>query len=242
TEGFTEEAPIKELADLAHKHNIPMAYDLGSGLLDKIEGLELNDEPNLKSSLQAGADLILFSCDKILSGPQAGAIVGRKTLLDIIAKSPLRRALRVGKLTIAALSFTLRQWMSPKTIKNIPSIKMMLQTQDEIKLAADNLQKKLEANKIPCHVTESTGRYGGGSMPHLKLNSYAVQIDFPTDNKKEQVERAERMFELLLKEPTPILGILRQGKFLLDLLTLQECDQQPIIDSITNEKRKLRSA
>ena len=231
TEGFTEEAPIKELADLAHKHKLPMAYDLGSGLLDKIDGLDLNDEPTVKSALQAGADLIMFSCDKILSGPQAGAIVGKKPLIDTIAKSPLRRALRVGKLTIAALSFTLRQWMSPETIRNIPSIKMMLQNQDELKLAADNLQAKLAESKVPCHIIESTGRYGGGSMPHLTLDSYAIQIDFP-GSKKEQAKLAEQLFEQLLKEPTPILGILRQGKFLLDVLTLQRCDFSTIVASV----------
>ena len=232
TEGFIEEAPIKELADLAHSHNIPMAYDLGSGLLDKIEGLILGNEPNVKSSLQAGADLVMFSCDKILSGPQAGSIVGRKSLMDIIAKSPLRRALRVGKLTIAALSFTLRQWMSPETRKKIPSIAMMLQTEAELKIKAEKLQKELITHNIPCRIIKSIGQYGGGSMPHLELDSFAVQVDFQDGTKKEQTERAEKIFATLLKETIPILGILRQGKFLLDVLTLQKKNFSTIASSI----------
>ncbi len=232
TTGFTEEATTKELAELAHKHNLPMAYDLGSGLLDKINGLELGDEPSVKSSLKAGADIIMFSCDKILSGPQAGAIIGRKRLLDIIAKSPLRRALRVGKLTLAALSFTLRQWMSPNTIKNIPSIKMMQQTQEELKLSAENLQKELTKKNIPCNIIKSSGQYGGGSIPHMKLNSFAIQINFNDDTKAKRVAMAEKMFKQLLKEQPPILGILRQGEFLLDVLTIQKEDHKTITNYI----------
>ncbi len=234
TRGFTEEASIKELAKLAHKNNIPMIYDLGSGLPDKIQGLDLNDEPTTKSALDAGADIVMFSCDKILSGPQAGAIVGKKELLDIIKKSPLRRTLRVGKLTLAALSYTLRQWMSPEKIRKIPSIAMMLQTDEELRQKAEELQATLSANNINSTIVKSTGQYGGGSMPHLELKSYAVQIDFAVSGRKQKEEKAEEMFAALARNSPSILGILRKGNLLFDVLTLNRQDFSVIAERISS--------
>ena len=232
TNGFTEEAEITELAELARKNDLPLVYDIGSGLLNKIDDLDLGSEPDVKSAIHNGADIVMFSCDKIISGPQAGAIVGKKDLMSIIMKSPLRRALRVGKLTLAALSFVLRQWLSPETVKNIPAIKMLTKNKHDLKTTANQLEAQLQKKNVNCHITKSTGQYGGGTMPHLKLDSFAIEIDFPCEDSKEKVLCAERMFKQLLKQEIPVLCILRHGRLVIDVLTLQEDDHEYLLTII----------
>ncbi len=229
TTGFTEEAEIKDLVELAHSHNISLAYDIGSGLLSHIDGLDLESEPNIQSAVQSGCDLVLFSCDKLLAGPQAGAIVGRQDVISILMASPLRRALRVGKLTLAALSFVLRQWMSPETARNIPAIRMLMRNGTELKRMADELATQFRKDNVDCRVIESTGQYGGGTMPGATLDGFAVQIEFPGNSANANALYSEQLFRLLLAQRIPVLSVLRQGRLLIDVRTLQEKEMEYLI-------------
>ncbi len=136
--GFVEEASLEQCAALAKKKRLPFVYDLGSGLLRKVRSLPLEGEPDAASSIAAGADLVLFSGDKLLGGPQAGIIAGKKKLVARLAKAPLMRALRVGKLTMAALSSACRSHLEDESlVKNNPTFAMLSRDRDEIRQRAE---------------------------------------------------------------------------------------------------------
>lgn len=225
--GFTEEADTSELADLAHKYNLIMIYDLGSGLLRKPEGMILTGEPDVRSSLESGADLITFSGDKLLGGPQAGIILGRQNLVDKISKAPLMRALRVDKFTIAALSVVLSWYRTNEMMQaNIPIFGLLKQTAAELRTKAEKLQKELQKININCEIVASSAQVGGGTLPGQTIPSYAVRLLPPAHDKKF----AAGTFHLLLQGDNPVLGILREGNLLLDIMTVNEREFSIIAD------------
>ncbi|MBU0501873.1 MAG: L-seryl-tRNA(Sec) selenium transferase [Candidatus Margulisbacteria bacterium] len=215
--GFTDEVSIEELADFAHQKNLPFVYDIGSGLLKKPKGLSLENEPDVKSSLKDGADLICFSGDKLLGGPQAGIIVGRQDYVAKLAKAPLMRALRVGKMTLAALSGVCRAYL--KDIPDLPVFAKLQRTPAEVKALAEKLQELIPGSEI----VENIGYCGGGTLPELEIPSFAIKLN--------NVD-AEKLFFCLLKLDQPILGILRKGELLIDLLTVEEKDLEYIAKMI----------
>lgn len=234
-EGFTEEVEIDELSKLAKKHNLILIYDIGSGLLRKLEGLPIKDEPDVQTSLKAGADLITFSCDKLLGGPQAGIVAGKKELINKIAKTPLMRTLRVGKMTISALSTVLRYNLKEEDLlSKIPIFKMLSRTKTDFYDLAQKLLKELKKFNIKARIVESTAHSGGGTLPRLKIDSYSVMLTSPKNEKKF----AERIFENLLKLERPILGILREGNLHFDVLTIFEEDIVYIAHEIHEITRK----
>ncbi len=234
--GFTEEVEIEELVKLAKKHDLLFIYDMGSGLLRKPAGLPLENEPDVRSSLQAGIDLVTFSGDKLLGGPQAGIIAGRKELISKLAKAPMMRTLRVGKLTIAALTTVLRYYLKDEDLlKKIPIFMMLNRDNSERSRLANLLKKELNSLDIECKIIDSPARTGGGTLPQLQLKSKAVMLI--SDNKKF----AKRVFSGLLKLDRPILGILREGNLLFDVLTVFEEDIPYIakaVNSIISKKMK----
>ena len=220
-EGFTEEVEIGELSKLAKKHNLILVYDIGSGLLRKLEGLPIKDEPDVQTSLKAGADLITFSCDKLLGGPQAGIVAGKKELIFKIAKTPLMRTLRVGKMTISALSTVLRYFLKEEDLLlKIPIFTMLKRTKTDLYDLAQKLLKELKKFNIKAKVVESTAHSGGGTLPRLKIDSYSIMLTTPKNEKKF----SEMTFKNLLKLERPILGILREGNLHFDVLTIFEED------------------
>ncbi|MBC8525307.1 MAG: L-seryl-tRNA(Sec) selenium transferase [Candidatus Cloacimonetes bacterium] len=219
--GFTEEVEIGELSKLAKKHNLILIYDIGSGLLRKLKGLPLKDEPDVRSSLEAGVDIITFSCDKLLGGPQAGIVAGKKELISKIAKTPLMRALRVGKMTISALSTVLRYYIKEENLlSKVPIFMLLKRTKTELHSLAQKLLEELKKYNIKAKVVESTAHSGGGTLPRLKIDSYSVMLISPKNEKKI----AESVFKNLLKLERPILGILREGNIHFDVLTIFEED------------------
>ncbi|MCK4357549.1 MAG: L-seryl-tRNA(Sec) selenium transferase, partial [Candidatus Cloacimonetes bacterium] len=234
-EGFTEEVEIGELSKLAKKHNLILIYDIGSGLLRKLEGLPIKDEPDVQTNLKVGADLITFSCDKLLGGPQAGIVAGKKELINKIAKTPLMRTLRVGKMTISALSTVLRYYLKEEDLlSKIPIFKMLSRTKTDLYDLAQKLLKELQKFNIKAKVVESTAHSGGGTLPRLKIDSYSIMLASPKNEKKF----AERIFENLLKLERPILGILREGNLHFDVLTIFEEDIAYIAHEIHEITRK----
>lgn len=215
--GFAEEVSIKDLSEFAYKKNLPFVYDIGSGLLKRPENLLLEGEPDVKSALKDGADLVCFSGDKLLGGPQAGIVVGKKKFVSILAQAPLMRALRVGKMTIAALTSVCQAYL--KDIPDLPIFKMLQRKPEEIKSLAEKLQSLIPNSAV----VENTGFCGGGTLPELEIKSYAIKLN--------NVD-AEKLFYDLLKLDQPILGILRKGEFLFDLLTVSEADLVYIASAI----------
>jgi L-seryl-tRNA(Ser) seleniumtransferase len=231
--GFTEEVEIEELVKLAKKHDLLFIYDMGSGLLRKPIGLPLENEPDVRSSLQAGIDLVTFSGDKLLGGPQAGIIAGRKELISELVKAPMMRTLRVGKLTIAALTTVLRYYLKDEDLLTKIPIFMMLNRDDsERSRLANLLKKELNNYDIKCEIIDSPARTGGGTLPQLQLKSKAVML-VSADKKF-----AKRIFSELLKLDRPILGILREGNLLFDALTVFEEDIPFIAKAVNTIMRK----
>lgn len=174
--GFTEEASVKELAGLAAARRVPLFVDLGSGALAALNGEGLTSEPTVASVVAAGADVVAFSGDKLLGGPQAGVVVGRRSLIERLKAHPLNRALRVDKLTVAALEATLELYRDGRADAEVPARAMLAVPREVLKVRARRLATALGAAGLSSRVVEVEGRVGGGSMPLATLPSWAVAL------------------------------------------------------------------
>ncbi len=231
--GFTEEAELDELVSLAKKHNLIFIYDIGSGLLRKPEGLPLQKEPDILSAIKAGVDIVCFSGDKLLGGPQAGIIAGKHEYVGKIAKAPMMRALRTGKMTLAALSAVIRCYMDDEALKmKLPLFRMLNRSLEELQQNAEFFTQKLAEKGIACEIVASTAFCGGGTLPHLGIPSVAINIIPPSHSKTW----AEETWSALMQSETPVVGILREGKLLFELYTLQTDD----FDTIANALAKIK--
>jgi len=232
-EGFTEEVPLKELVKLAHSRGLPLLYDIGSGLLRKPGNLPLENEPDVKTSLNEGVDLVMFSGDKLLGGPQAGLVVGKKELIARLKKAPMMRALRVGKLTLAALSSVIRGYFDDKTLlKTNPLFSILEQTHDDLMKKVHILYSQLTGARIKNKVVDSMGQCGGGTLPTLKIKSAAVVLVCEEKSQTQRSRFAEKVFHRLLGLKVPIVGILRQGEVWFDVLTIPRDQLSYVVSSI----------
>lgn len=228
-EGFTEEVEINELSKLTKQNNLVLVYDLGSGLLNQSQNKIIHGEPDVKSGLTSGADLITFSCDKLIGGPQAGIVVGKDEIIIRLAKHPLMRAFRVGKITIALLKTILSKLAFSKEEKiTIPVYEMLNQSDTELKNRADVLKAEFKNNEIETVIENSEVQCGGGTLPKNKYLSYAVTI--PNINKDKQ--RLEKVYKDLMKLEKPIIGILKEGRLIFDIYTISEKDIPYIAKSV----------
>jgi len=219
-EGFTEEVGLKDLSALAKKNKLIMMYDIGSGLLFNPEKKELMKEPVVKKSFAEGADIVTFSCDKLLGGPQAGIIAGKKKLLEKILKNPLMRTYRVDKLTIAILSEVLRLYIKKKNGVDIPVFNLLQRKKEDLKYLAGRLKQEFENLQVNADIKESEAFSGGGSLPQVKLESYSVVL-IPPDNNKNF---AKDVYRRLLTAEVPVVSILRKGEIHFDVLTINAED------------------
>jgi L-seryl-tRNA(Ser) seleniumtransferase len=224
--GFTEEVTLSELATLGKKHKVPLLYDLGSGMIrpSGINGLE--GEPTAREALAAGTDLVCFSGDKLFGGPQAGIIAGRKKLIDKLSKEPVLRALRVCKTTLALLEQASAWYMNQETLrKKNPVFRAVLTEKPALLRKAETLCHSIREKGIPCEVVPSSGQVGGGSFPETSIDGYGVMLVFGKSS-KERMWYAGRMFRQLLEHPLPLLGILRKGNLVIDVLTLDDSEME----------------
>jgi L-seryl-tRNA(Ser) seleniumtransferase len=178
--GFTAETPATELAALAHKRGIPFVYDVGSGLLDPERGFP-GEEPTAHGALADGADLVTFSGDKLLGGPQAGCIVGRADLIAKLRRHPLARAVRLDKLQVAALEATLALYATGKHHR-IPIHAMVHETSDTLAKRAHRLAEEMSGDLEGAHTVRVDSVVGGGSLPGLTLASWGVRVKVPNPN------------------------------------------------------------
>ncbi len=195
--GFTEQPRLEELAAVARRHGVALVDDQGSGALAELPG-----EPTAKQSLAAGSDLVCFSGDKLLGGPQAGIVVGRADLVEQLRRHPLQRAMRADKLTLAALEGTLRLFLDAP--ERIPVLRMLAQEGSAVRARAERL-----ASLAGGTVEETVGRVGGGALPLAELASHACAVD-------------EWLAAPLRHGTPPVVGVVRDGKLLLDCLTLTD--------------------
>ncbi|MDP1527175.1 MAG: L-seryl-tRNA(Sec) selenium transferase [Rhodocyclaceae bacterium] len=219
--GFTHVVPEVELAALAHQHGLPFIVDLGSGTLTDLERWGLPHEPTPQEAITAGADLVSFSGDKLLGGPQAGLLVGRKDLIAKLKKNPLKRALRVGKLTLAALEAVLRLYRDPDRLaERLTALQQLIRPEADIRAAAGRLlpalQQAMASLPVSVAITALNSQIGSGSLPVDRLPSAGLAIR-PQGKKSGVLNRIEAA---LRKRPRPIIGRIEDGALLLDLRCL----------------------
>ncbi len=232
--GFTEEVSLDDLVALGQTHHLPVVFDLGSGLLYKINHPALKDEPNVKETLAKGIDLVCFSGDKLLGGPQAGIIAGRQQFIDLLKKEPMLRALRVCKTTLALLENACRYYLDGETFKEQILFHKLLNTKPvDVKRRAEKLKKILDKSHIQSTIEASEGQPGGGTLPDTYLKSYAVVLTKKAANKQREAF-AENMYHELLKQPIPVLAVLKRGHIFLDMLTVADSEIESIASAVKN--------
>ena len=218
--GFTAEVPEPELAALSRANGIPFLNDLGSGSLIDLERYGLPHEPTPMEALRAGADLVTFSGDKLLGGPQAGLVVGKAALIAKLRKNPLKRALRIDKLTMAALAAVLRLYLNPDRLAaRLPSLRRLTRPETEIRAVADRVAAALSAHcgaGVAVTVVPCASQIGSGSRPVDLLPSAAVALRVPGGRALASLAKAFRQL------PTPVIGRLHDGALLFDLRCLED--------------------
>jgi len=227
--GFTEEVTMSELSPLGKQYGIPVMEDLGSGCLVDFSKYSLIKEPTVHDVLAHGADLVTFSGDKLLGGPQAGIILGRKDLVDAIKRNQLCRALRIDKLTLLALEETLRLYRDERiAVKEIPTLKMICQSHSLLEKKAGRLLKlvgKLKTGNFSIELTDGNSKVGGGALPLLELSSRLLCL-VPKKLSPQFMERWLRAFD------PPVITRLEKERVLLDVRTIQEKDLKTIAQAI----------
>lgn len=214
--GFTEEVPVAELVKLGRRYSVPVVYDIGSGALLPNLAKELKEEPVVKSALDAGVDLVLFSGDKILGGPQAGIAAGKKALVEKLRSHPLYRAFRLDKLILRALESTLALYLDPKRRnETLPTLRMLTRSLKDLESEAKALAKQLAAaNKaLSVDTAEDSSRLGSGSLPEHEIPTVVVRL-------KHKTLGAEALAARLRAHEPPILGRIQDDRLLLDPRTL----------------------
>ena len=247
--GFTESVSKTELRRIADAENarrraaaeasgaleqapqLLVYEDQGSGAFMRLEVFGEYAEPTVRESLAAGCDLVSFSGDKLLGGPQAGIVVGRRELIERLKKNPLARAMRLDKMTLAALEATLRIYLEPdEALKKIPTLRMLTEPAEDVKERATTLlhalRKQVTARQAHLEVVEETGRAGGGSLPMCDIDTYCVRIEF----KCGCAQDCERFLQQ--KRRVPVIGRIKKEAVLLDARTISADDIPEIAQAL----------
>ena len=222
--GFTTQPDVGEIAALAHNHSLLMVDDVGSGALIDTARFGLAPEPLVQSSIKDGADVVLFSGDKLLGGPQCGIIAGRKSLVDRLKKHPLARALRVDKITLAALEATLLHYLKGEAEREVPIWRMVAMSEQDLKQKAEAWSARLNKSGLTTLVERGQSAIGGGSLPGETLPTWLVGI------KSDQP--AGRIAEHLRQMDPPVIVRVEKGAILVDPRTVQEDEVEILLTQL----------
>jgi L-seryl-tRNA(Ser) seleniumtransferase len=231
--GFTAVVDDATLAKIAHAHGVPYVVDLGAGALVDLAAFGLPREPLPQESLAAGADVVTFSGDKLLGGPQAGLIVGRKAAIAKIRKDPLKRALRVSKLTLAALEATLRIYASGHRLpERLPTLALLMRPREDIRAACARLADPLRARlgeRFEVAIEECASQIGSGSMPEERLPSMAIVVRPVGKASGRVIESVERRLRRL---PVPVICRIAGNALWLDARCVLPRDEPSFVDNL----------
>jgi len=217
--GFTEEPDLKDLIEMTHHNNAIFIDDIGSGALINTAPYGLSEEPLVQDSIRAGADIVCFSGDKLLGGPQAGILVGKKELVARIKKHPLARAVRADKLCLASLEATLRHYLKGEAVEKIPTWKMISLNAEDIRLRVTRWQQALGTGEVLAEYST----IGGGSLPGEILPTFVLAIT---------VKQPVKALAKLRKNSPPIIGRIKEDHLLFDARTVLEGEDQQLLDGI----------
>lgn len=222
--GFTQAPDTRDLSALAREAGLPLVHDVGSGCLVDTRQFGLSREPTPQDSISAGADLVAFSGDKLLGGPQAGIIAGRKALVSQLSSHPLARAARIDKMTMSALTATLLHYLKEEHLDKVPVWRMVSMSHDAIRTRALSWQDQIGRGST---VVETRSAIGGGSLPGDTLPSWALRLHPPNASPADSLAHALRT------APTPVLGRIEDDTLLLDPRTVLPEQEPLLIDSVT---------
>ena len=227
--GFTHSVSLKDLVAIGRKHGVLVMEDLGSGSLLDLSAWGLTKEPTVQESVAAGADVVTFSGDKLLAGPQAGIIVGKQKIVDAVKKNPVNRAVRIDKLTLSALEMTLRLYREPReAIRILPTLHMLTESPADIRKRARSILKALKIppeSETKIRLAPTTSRVGGGAMPLANMPSHALVITSSTLS-------ANNLETVFRNSEPPVLGRIENDCFLLDARTLTGKDVPAIQEGL----------
>lgn len=228
--GFTRETTVSELVEIGREYKLPVMSDLGSGFLVDLCRYGLPQEPTVQEVLGAGPDIVTFSGDKLLGGPQAGIIVGRRHYIEKMKKNPLTRAVRIDKMTVAALEATLREYLDEeRAILNIPTLKMLTEDQESIEKRACEfagvLKNVLDKSKVEFKVEKGVSAVGGGAMPTADLPTAVVAVS-PLN-----ISAGELQAALRYGEPA-VMGRVQENRLILDLRTIKDTEYKLLAEAV----------
>jgi len=234
-EGFTATVPEQDLATLAHQRDVAFVVDLGSGTLVDLTAHGLPPEQTVAETISQGADVVTFSGDKLLGGPQAGIIAGRADLIAKIKKNPIKRALRIDKMTIAALAAIFRLYADKDRLaQRLPSLRLLSRTREDIEATAQRLCDPL-ANKLPdgfdVAVVDCLSQIGSGALPVDVLPSAALSLT-PRTGKRGGGTKLKRLAAALRALPVPVIGHIKDGAYVLDMRCLEQTDEARFANQI----------
>ncbi|MDH5707411.1 MAG: L-seryl-tRNA(Sec) selenium transferase, partial [Candidatus Aminicenantes bacterium] len=227
--GFSEEPSVEKLSKLAQEHNVPLIDDLGSGALVDLSEYGLEAEPLVRDSIRAGVDVACFSGDKLIGGPQSGIIVGKASVVEKIRKNPLKRALRVGKLTLAGMEATMRLFFNLERLKEEhPVYRMFSLKIEELEKRGKKVIRKLQAelaDKAEISLEDGGSQVGSGSVPVETIPTKLLQV-------KPVSLSAESLVKRLRYNNPPVFARIHKDAVLLDLRTIQEDEDELVIDAL----------
>lgn len=226
--GFSEEVDTAELLPLSKKHAIPIYEDLGSGTLFDFKSKKVGTEPTIQAKVKAGIDLISFSGDKLLGGPQAGIIVGKKEYIEKLKQHQLARVLRVDKFTLAGLEATLKSYIRGQETKEIPTVRDIVEHKEVVLEKAQRFINNVsdEKRKYSFKIMEDIAKIGGGTMPEVEIETYIVQVKHPQYTSTEIAER-------LRKNDTSIIVRVKNDVVILDFRTIDQTELEALVEAFT---------
>ena len=233
--GFTAEASLKELIALGRTRGVPVMEDLGSGCFVDLSPYGLEKEPTVQEAIEAGADLVTFSGDKLLGGPQAGIILGKTKYLDLLKKNPLNRALRIDKLTLAGIEATLREYLDgARGIKNLPVLDMLLGSVQELERRGKRLRRKLirdVSSLCEVNLKKETSQVGGGALPLQALATIVIAL-------RPLKTSAANLEARLRNGDPPVIARVKEEEVLLDLRTVAETEEKALLEGVCQALKK----